>query len=184
MRVSKLKLLVLMAMSALGIWASGTVLVIFYTLNQQLPLCPTGTFFGLHFDCGAVLSSPYSTIFGVPLELLAMGYFFVNLALVCLVAFGSERVSDATLEVLFGWRFIGILLVPYLMFVEFFIIHAICVYCTIMHAAIIADFIVISYLLFFGKNALSGPEGGLTPEAAPRPQSQEQIRLQVDGPVI
>ena len=143
-----------MVMSAVGLWASGTVLVIFYTLDKQLPFCPTGTFYGIHFDCGAVLSSPYSKILGVPLELLAMGYFLVNLGLVNFVAFGSRRVSDATLEILFGWRFIGIIIVPYLMFVEFFIIHAICVYCTIMHAAIIADFFVISYLLFFGKNSL------------------------------
>lgn len=165
MRISKLKLLVLVVMSAVGLWASGTVLVIFYTLNQQLPLCPTGTFLGLHFDCGAVLSSSYSRIFGVPLELLALGYFLVNLALVYFVAFGSERVFEATLEILFGWRFIGIILVPYLVFVEFFIIHAICVYCTIMHVAILADFVVISYLLFFGRNALwrEESEGGAPP---------------------
>ena len=154
MRISKLKLLVLVAMSAFGLWASGTVLVIFYTLNQQLPLCPTGTFFGLHFDCGAVLSSGYSRIFGVPLELLAMAYFIVNLGMVYLIAFGSKRVSDFMLEALFGWRFIGLILVPYLVFVEVGILHAICVYCTMMHVAIILDFVVVSYLLFFGKHAL------------------------------
>ncbi len=145
-------------MSAFGLWASGTVLVIFYTLNQQLPLCPTGTFYGLHLDCGAVLSSAYSTIFGVPLELLAMGYFIVNLCLVYVVAFGSERTSEATFEILFGWRFIGVILVPYLVFVEVFVVRAICIYCTMMHIAIIADFIVISYLLFFRKDALL-PDG-------------------------
>jgi uncharacterized membrane protein len=168
LRISKLKLIVLVAMSAFGLWASGTVLVVFYTLNQQLPLCPTETIFGVHFDCGAVLSSPYSEVFGFPLELLAMGYFLVNLGLVCFVAFGSDRVSEATFEILFGWRFIGIIIVPYLMFVEFFVIRAICVYCTMMHIAIIADFIVISYLLFFGKNALwrEGMEAG-PPTAEP-----------------
>ena len=154
MRISRLKLLILVAMSAFGLWASGTVLVIFYTLNQQLPLCPTGTFFGLHFDCGAVLSSGYSRIFGVPLELLAMAYFIVNLGMVYLIAFGSKRVSDFMLEALFGWRFIGLILVPYLVFVEVGILHAICVYCTMMHVAIILDFVVVSYLLFFGKHAL------------------------------
>lgn len=164
MRISKLKLLVLMAMSAFGLWASGTVLAIFYTLNEQLPLCPTGTFYGLHLDCGAVLSSAYSTVFGVPLELLAMGYFIVNLGLVYVVAFGSERASEATLELLFGWRFIGVILVPYLVFVEFFVVRAICIYCTMMHIAIVADFIVISYLLFFRNDAMipSGPEVGET----------------------
>lgn len=153
MRISKLKLVLLVAMSLFGLWASGTVLVIFYTLNQQLPLCPTGTFFGLHFDCGAVLTSAYSKVFGLPLELLAMAYFLVNLAMVYLIAFGSQRVSDFTMEVLFGWRFIGVIIVPYLLFVELYIIRAICVYCTMMHVAIILDFVVVSYLLFFGKNS-------------------------------
>ncbi|MDE1858652.1 MAG: vitamin K epoxide reductase family protein [Thaumarchaeota archaeon] len=166
MRISRIKLLILVVMSAIGLWASGSVLVIFYTLNQQLPFCPTGTVLGINLDCGAVLSSPYSKILGVPLELLAMGYFLVNLGLVSLVAFGSQRVSDATLEILFGWRFIGIIIVPYLMFVEFFIIHAICVYCTIMHVAIIADFVVISFLLFFGKNSLFREEQEMLPAAA------------------
>lgn len=141
-------------MSVFGVWASGTVLVIFYTLHQQLPICPTGTFFGIHFDCGAVLSSPYSEVLGVPLELLALIYFIVNISLVYFVAFGSERISDISVEALFGWRFIGVVLVPYLVFVEFFILHAICVYCTMMHVAIILDFIVVSYFLFFGKNSL------------------------------
>ncbi|MCL5672898.1 MAG: vitamin K epoxide reductase family protein [Nitrososphaerota archaeon] len=160
MRISKLKLFVLVVMSAFGLWASGTVLVIFYTLNQQLPLCPTGTFFGLHLDCGAVLSSGYSRIFGVPLELLAMAYFMVNLGMVYLIAFGSERVSDLMLEVLFGWRFVGLIIVPYLVFVEVGILHAICVYCTMMHVAIVLDFVVVSYLLFFGKHALLSEADG------------------------
>jgi uncharacterized membrane protein len=156
MRISPLKLVLLVAMSAFGLWASGTVLVIFYTLNQQLPLCPTGTFFGVHFDCGAVLRSSYSEVFGIPLEFLAMAYFIVNLGMVYLIAFGSQRVSDFMLEALFGWRFIGIIIVPYLVFVELFIIHAICVYCTMMHVAIVLDFVVVSYLLFFGKNVMLG----------------------------
>jgi uncharacterized membrane protein len=143
-------------MSAFGIWASGTVLVIFYSLNQQLPLCPTGTFFGINLDCGAVLRSPYSVVLGVPLELLALFYFIFNLGLVYMVAFGSERASNLALEALFGWRFIGVLIVPYLVFVELYVLHAICVYCTMMHVAILGDFAVVSYLLFFGKGALWG----------------------------
>ena len=154
MRISKLKLLILMAMSAVGIWASGTVLVIYYTLNQQLPLCPTGTYWGIRLDCGFVLSSSYSRVFGVPLELLALAYFLVNVGLVYVIAFGSERAARTTSNVLFAWRFLGVAMVPYLVFVEVFLLNAICVYCTIMHAAILIDFVVISYLLYFGKNSL------------------------------
>ena len=171
MRISGAKLLVLLVMSAVGIWASSTVLVIFYTLHEQLPLCPTGTFFGMSFDCGAVLTSPYSVVFGVPLEILALAYFLVNVGMVLLVALGSEKSSNLTMNVLFGWRFIGILLVPYLVAVELFIIHAICVYCTVMHVAILADFAVISYLLFFRQDsALAEAEEGAVPAGQTGPR--------------
>ena len=164
LRISRVKLLILLAMSAVGIWASGTVLVIFYTLNQTLPLCPTGTYWGIRLDCGYVLSSSYSKVFGVPLELLAVVYFLVNIGMVCVIAFGSDRAAKTTVNVLFAWRFLGVAIVPYLVFVELFLLHAICVYCTIMHAAILIDFVVISYLLYFGKNSLFEEGGGIEDE--------------------
>ena len=165
MRISKLNLLVLLIMSAVGVWASTTVLVIFYTLSQQLPLCPTGTYnvFGyiIRLDCGEVLSSSYSQVFGIPLELAALVYFLVNIAMVFTIAFASDRAAKVTVNLLFAWRFLGVALVPYLVFVELFLLHAICVYCTIMHAAILIDFAVISYLLFFGKNSLFPEDEGV-----------------------
>jgi len=149
LRISKMKLFILVLMSIIGLAASLEVVITYYTLNQLPPFCGQGSLFGIRLDCGAVLGSTYSTIFGVPLEFLAVGYFVVNLALVYLIAFGSDRVSHRSLRTLFGWRFIGIILVPYLVFVEVVLIKAICVYCTIMHVAIVADFVIISYLLFF-----------------------------------
>jgi uncharacterized membrane protein len=98
-----------------------------------------------------VLSSRYSQIFGIPLELFAVAYFALNLLLVYLIVFGSDRLFRLSLNILFGWRFLGIVIVPYLIFVELVLIKAICVYCTIMHVAIIADFVIISYLLFYKK---------------------------------
>ncbi len=163
MRISKLKLLILMAMSVVGLWASSMVVVIFYALKGQLPLCPTGSFEiwpggpHIYLDCGAVLGSKYSVVYGVPLEFLALAYFIINLILVYLIAFGSDSVFKRSMRILFGWRFLGLLLVPYLLFIEVVLIRAICVYCTIMHVAIVVDFIVISYLLFYKRDSLQGP---------------------------
>jgi uncharacterized membrane protein len=148
LRISKLKLLILVLMSIIGLAASVEVIITFYTLHQLPPLCGGGSIFGIRLDCGAVLGSQYSDIYGVPLEFLAVAYFIVNLSLVYLIAFGSDRISHRSLRALFGWRFIGIILVPYLVFIEVVLIKAICIYCTIMHVAIVADFIIISYLLF------------------------------------
>jgi uncharacterized membrane protein len=177
LRISKLKLFILLVMSAIGVWASATVLVIYYSLGQALPLCPTGTYnvfgYNIRLDCGAVLSSSYSKVFGIPLELLALVYFLVNIAMVFVIAFASDRAARTTVNLLFAWRFLGVALVPYLMFIEFVLLHAICVYCTIMHAAILIDFAVISYLLFFGKNTLFPDEG--EEELAPTPPSGPRL---------
>lgn len=158
-----------MAMSVFGLWASSTVLVIFYALKDSLPLCPNASYwtpFGyIHLDCGAVLSSKYSTFYGVPLEVFALFYFAVNIGLVYVIGFGPERAYRICLNILFGWRFIGIIIVPYLVFIEFFVLHAICLYCSIMHIAIVTDFIIISYLLFFKEDSLE--EQGAAGEVLP-----------------
>jgi uncharacterized membrane protein len=150
-RVSWVKLLLLMAMSLFGLWASSMVVVVYYTLNQDLPFCPLTNGPGIAINCYAVLSSRYSEFFGIPLELLAVGYFIVNLLLVYFIAFGGDALFKASLKILFGWRFIGIVIVPYLVAVELVLVKAICIYCTMMHIAIVADFIIISYLLFYKK---------------------------------
>ena len=155
MRISPVKLLLLVAMSVFGLWASTMVMVVYYSLRQPLPYCPLRPpSSGIEFNCEAVLDSKYSQFFGIPLELFAVAYFVINLLLVYFIAFGKDRLFRISLDILFGWRFLGIAIVPYLVYVELFLIKAICTYCTMMHVAIIADFIIISYLLFRKKNNL------------------------------
>jgi len=145
-----------MAMSLFGLWASLEVVVVYDYMRQALPLCPQGqsSWFGLAVNCDAVLGSHYNQVFGIPLDLFAVAYFIINLGLVYLVAFGSESVFRRALTILFGWRFLGLIIVPYLVSIEVFVIDAICVYCTMMHVAIVLDFIIISYFLFYKKNSL------------------------------
>jgi uncharacterized membrane protein len=163
-----------MAMSIIGLWASSMVLIVYNTLHQTLPACtlssPGST--GIVVNCNKVLSSPYSTIFGVPLEVFAVAYFIANLALIYLIGFGTERIYRTALKTLFVWRFLGICLVPYLIVVELFIVKAICLYCTTMHAAIIIDFGIISYFLYYKKdirNYVSAPAQIKAPESKNTP---------------
>ena len=150
MRISRGKLLVLVVMSLFGLAAASEVLITYYYLGQSLPYCTPGSF----FDCAKVLGSSYSVVFGIPLEMGAVVYFVVNLALVYVIAFGKSILFRRALSVLFVWRFLGLMIVPYLVVIELFVLHAVCIYCTMMHIAIVADFIIISYFLFFGKNTL------------------------------
>jgi uncharacterized membrane protein len=155
MRISWPKLFLLVAMSLFGLWASFMVLIIYNALGQRLPFCPlpqgSGQGSGIVVNCEAVLGSTYSKVFGIPLELFAVGYFIMNLLLVYFIAFGSARLFKASLNILCGWRFLGVVIVPYLVFLELFVIKAICTYCTVMHVAIIADFAIISYFFFYKK---------------------------------
>ena len=140
-------------MSIVGLWASSMVLVIYNTLHEQLPACtlPSQSTAGLQIDCGKVLSSPYSTVFGIPLEVFAVGYFIANLVLIYLVGFGTDSIYKTAFKTLFAWRFIGLAIVPYLVIVELIVVKAICLYCTVMHISIIIDFVIISYFLFYKK---------------------------------
>jgi uncharacterized membrane protein len=150
MRISRLKFVVLIVMSLVGITASGMVFYIYDTLHQQLPMCTEPIkFLGAVIDCNTVLSSHYNTVFGINLDLLAIAYFFVNLGLVFAVAFGSNWLFGKALRILFVWRFLGLLIVPYLMTLEFVVLKAICVYCTIMHISILVDFVIVTYFLFW-----------------------------------
>jgi len=155
-RISWKKFAVLVAMSIFGLWASTMVLVVYNTLHDQLPACKLPTpGSGIQIDCTKVLSSPYGMIFGVPLEVFAVAYFIVNLALIYLVGFGSNNIYKTAFKTLFVWRFLGIFLVPYLIVVELFLVKAICLYCTAMHISIIIDFGIISYFLFYKKDIRS-----------------------------
>jgi uncharacterized membrane protein len=136
-------------MSIFGLWASTMVVVVYYALRQTLPFCPVSRGPGIVLDCNTVLSSPYSQILGVPLEIFAVAYFVVNVALICFVTFAGNFLSRISFRTLFAWRFLGILIVPYLLYVELVVLRAVCLYCTMMHIAIIADFAMISYFLFY-----------------------------------
>ncbi|MCL5100040.1 MAG: vitamin K epoxide reductase family protein [Candidatus Marsarchaeota archaeon] len=155
MRVSWPKFIVLIVMSLFGLWSSSMVLFLFYTLHSPLPFCVLGNTLASNsivINCYKVLQSSYDSVFGVPLDVLAAVYFVINLGLVYLVSFGSDRVFKRAFRLLFGWRFFGLVLVPYLIYLEIFVVKAICIYCTVMHAAIIVDFIIITYFLFYKKS--------------------------------
>ena len=148
-RVGPLATALLLAFSAAGLASSVLVLYEYYTLHRQPPFCQYPLHGGpIRLDCQLVLSSPYSRVGPVPLDELAALWFIANISLVLAVLYAPLRAARASARALFVWRFIGLSVVPYLVYVELFVIRAICIYCTVMHAMIVADFTVISALLF------------------------------------
>ena len=150
-RLTKTWLVLMLVFSAVGLFASSVVIYTYYYLHELPPLCTSfkSPFPGVTIDCERVLSSRYSDIGGVPLDLLAAIWFIANITLVLIYDLGPQRLASLALNTLFYWRFIGIAVVPYLIFVETYLLHALCMYCTIMHVMIIIDFVVIT--VFFIK---------------------------------
>lgn len=150
MRISRGKFVLLIIMSLIGMTASGFVYYVYEIAHHSPPFCTSSYHLGpVAINCIAVLSSQYNNFHGINLDLLAIVYFFVNIALVFAIAFGSESVFRRSFDILFVWRFIGLLIVPYLMTIEFVVLKAICLYCTIMHVAILVDFAIVTYFLFW-----------------------------------
>ncbi len=90
-------------------------------------------------DCLKVTTSEWSEVAGVPVALLGL-LFFVAMTLLC--APPVWRRAPAALDVVrIAATAVGLLMVFYLIWAEFFKIHAICLWCTGVH--------IITFVLFF-----------------------------------
>lgn len=149
LKINRRDFVILVAMSVIGLISSSTVLYEIYAVHNLPPFCQLpGSVGGSIFNCAKVLLSSYSNIGPISVDLLAAIWFIVNIVLVVVMSYAGGRISRRILRFLFGWRFFGIGVVGYLIFLELVVIRSICLYCTVMHAAIIIDFVIISYLIF------------------------------------
>ena len=93
-------------------------------LNTQATLyCPT---IGI-VNCATVTSSEYSRFLGIPVALLGTLWFIAMMFL-----FVINSASPNHLLLLPLWM-VGVVFAGYLIFVELFLLHAICPYCTLAH---------------------------------------------------
>lgn len=83
-----------------------------------VPPCPAHSILGSFIDCGKVLQSSYANIFGIPLPFLGVMYFIF-----LLVIFKTKYFKYMTI--------FGLLFSLYLFFIQIYILHAICIYCTL-----------------------------------------------------
>ena len=83
-------------------------------------------------DCNEVLASVYSTVAGVPLAVLGMIYY---LFILLLFFYFLKSRQQVVLKTLIGLITAGILLYFYLIYLQIFIIKAICFYCILSAVA-------------------------------------------------
>ena len=141
----------LVAFSAGGLVASLLVVYLFYTLSILPPGCYADleVLPGVSMDCVKVLTSEYAyvpvPVLGrVPLDVAAAVWFVVNIGAALWL---YKTLTRRAARFVFWWRLLGLAILPYLIYLEFAVLKAVCIYCTIMHAFILADFVVISIFL-------------------------------------
>lgn len=110
--------------------------------NNYIPPCSVNRFLPYFSDCGLVLRSSYSVIFGIPVALLGLIHYFI-LTIVIGLAITTNK------KHWWFWVFFqtvaGAFMSVYFMSLQLFIIKSLCVYCTVS-ALISLTLFFLSYL--------------------------------------
>jgi uncharacterized membrane protein len=122
-----------LAIAALAV--SGYLTIAHFTSPHVLACSANGT-----IDCAKVTTSPESVFLGVPVALLGLVWS------AAMVAVCSPRAWRSSVPWLAGARIAlasaGILFVLWLIYAELFVIHAICLWCTVIHILAFALFAI------------------------------------------
>jgi uncharacterized membrane protein len=113
------------ATAAIGLLVS--VYLVLYHYSSIPLLCSSS---GV-INCGYVLHSSYSYLFGVPVAVYGMVFFIAELLLI------KRRNAEYQLML----NAIGVSFVAYFLYVEY-VLGAICEYCTVVHAAVVLLFAI------------------------------------------
>jgi uncharacterized membrane protein len=115
-------------------------------------------------NCERVLSSPYSSVAGVPVSVGGVVWFAASGAMGALALFAAEE--PAWLQpAQVVWSLVGLATVLYLVGVEVLALGVICAWCTSLHILILAT-LLISLFRTAGDAKLSAPAA--PPRGAPR----------------
>ena len=136
-------------LAAVGLGLSGYLTYEHYSTGTQLSCPNTGV-----VNCLKVTTSAQSMVGPVPVALLGV-LFFAGMAALCIPrawSAGSRSLSIARVTGALG----GIVTVLYLVGVEALVVHAICLWCTAVHAVTFALFVAILTAFLAMDPAVSG----------------------------
>jgi uncharacterized membrane protein len=114
-------------------------------------------------NCTKVTTSPQSYVFGIPVAVLGLAFYVFAVAIMSPWAWRAARREIHLLRI--ASLVVGIGFVLYLIYAELFIIGAICLYCTSVHA--------ITFVLFV-LTMIAAAAWGLKPGAAWKFRAEQQ----------
>jgi uncharacterized membrane protein len=143
-----------LALALAAVAVSSYLAIAHFTTPAVLACSGSGT-----IDCARVTTSAQSRFLGVPVALLGLVWSLAMAALCNPFAWRSQVPWIRAVRVALAAS--GVLFVLWLVYAELFVIRAICLWCTIMHALAFSLFVLIA--LF--ASSVERPEGGAEREA-------------------
>jgi uncharacterized membrane protein len=125
-----------LGLSLAGLAVSTYLAVEHYSAASTLACPETGL-----VNCQKVTTSPESIVIGVPVAVWGLAFFTFLVAVTAPPAWRAEHVWLDRIRV--GLSFAGVASVMYLIYVELFVIDAVCLWCTVVHLLTIALFAVL-----------------------------------------
>ena len=120
-----------------GLLVSAYLTVEHYTASATLACPDVGV-----INCQEVTSSAESEFLGVPVALLGLLFFLAMVAVTLPVAWRMPSASMRRTRV--GLAVLGVAFVIYLIYVELFVLEAICLWCAAVHVLTLALFAVVA----------------------------------------
>ena len=94
-------------------------------------------------DCNIVNNSPYADVYGIPVAAFGVGGYLAILAVLILEKKGGAFFKQNATMVNFGLGLIGFLFTVYLIYLEIFVIKALCPFCLASQIAMTILFIIL-----------------------------------------
>jgi uncharacterized membrane protein len=118
-------------LAAVGLAVSVYLVFERFTASATLACPETST-----LDCARVTESAQSTLIGIPVSILGVVFFGAMLGLGLPAAWRSRH--PAVRRGRLALAAVGVLVALYLIFVELFVVDAICLWCTVVHVVAVA----------------------------------------------
>lgn len=138
-----MKKYLILILSLLGLFDASYLTYEHY--QNIIPPCTVNRFFPIVSDCGKVLRSSYSVMFGVPLAVI--GVFQYSFFLIAIIALIISRKKVFAYWIIFQ-SLIGAIFSLYFMYIQLVILKSICIYCT-LSALISFTIFFLSYKIFY-----------------------------------
>lgn len=138
----------------LGLNALAILDTVYLTYMHFKPTASTLCKISDYLDCDIVNKSIYAELFDIPVSILGMLTYVLLFALgwavlrnIKLTKCWKALTTSNVLWFMFALTSVGVLFSGYLTYIELFVLHAVCVFCMLQQAIIIADFFLLLSIL-------------------------------------